>query len=333
MKPAITTLALLLLFTSVANAQRPGPDGRDRPELTPEQQQLVDQIHQVRADIHEALIAASQEYAALAAIENPTFEQRRQIAELRRALVPTEAADLADDLRELTAQLQALFPERPSRPERPTRQDLSEEQIAALEAHKDAVKALHGELIQLLIAADATGELGALVAIVDPTPEQRRRMLALRRELIANSTEAQAKLDEIEALRLAFQEANPEIRPRPRRIARHLRQEVHQDLSAVRDLHDQLNAELAERSEEYAELLAKEDKTPEDRARMMDIRQGLIDGDAELQGIADELADARQEVRQDVRRIRHVRDRFGSGRPSPLGRPGPGGDTDAGGTE
>ena len=108
---SFTALLLTLILAISVQAQRPGgPGGGDRPEPSPEQQALIDQIRQIKADIHAALIAASTEYADLAALESPTFEDRRRMAELRHELVPTEAIELTETLRDLTGQLNDLRP-------------------------------------------------------------------------------------------------------------------------------------------------------------------------------------------------------------------------------
>ncbi|GEM_PF-2574513 len=328
---SFTALLLTLILAISVQAQRPGgPGGGDRPEPSPEQQALIDQIRQIKADIHAALIAASTEYADLAALESPTFEDRRRMAELRHELVPTEAIELTETLRDLTGQLNDLRPERPPRPDRPERPELTEEQLAAIEAHKAAVKAAHDALNDILVAADATGRYAALLAVEEPTRAERQELNELRRQLIEGSDEAQTQIDAIKALNEQFRTDNPDLRPSPRRVARHLRHEVRQDIAEVRDLNDQLNALLAADSVEYAELIAKEDKTPEDRERIGELRAELIAANEDAQAVADQIQDARQEVRQDVRRLRHVRDHVNGPRPGPVDRTD---DGDTGGTE
>ena len=89
---------------------------------------------------------------------------------------------------------------------------------------------------------------------------------------IARRAQAEAKLDQIKALDQQFRDANPDILPKESAVTRKINPSV-DGLSANGWKRDR---ELAKNSAEFAALIDKTDKTPDDEARLVKLRDALI---------------------------------------------------------
>ncbi len=150
------------------------------------------------------------------------------------------------------------------------RQQLSEEQKQALINHKDSLQSKNQELQSTLKSLNS--EYAELSDKENKTREEQIRLIQLRRELLANSPEAQTKLNEIKQLNSNFAESNPDLSA-----------QFGRGVNEAHAVKNEIDSLLAAQSPEYATLLAKENKTPEDRERLKSLRQELIKDNPQAQ--------------------------------------------------
>ncbi len=188
------------------------------------------------------------------------------------------------------------------------RPQITDEQRAALDAHRANVQAKHVELNEILKTADTTGTYTALSENDDLTREERHELVTLRRELLAGSADAQAKLDEIKAGNAAFRDENPAIGRRP---------EIRPRIAEIKEINQELRA-LLSTDEAIAALLAIEEKTEEQIATLRGLREDFIANSEEAQDLIAEKQQLKSSVRDRIRRIRrhHRADRPHRPRPS-----------------
>lgn len=165
------------------------------------------------------------------------------------------------------------------------RQQVTDEQRLALRDHKEALQAKNLELQDILKAANM--EYLELSDKDDKTREDRVRLMQLRRELIAGSADAQAKLEEIKQLNESFGQSHPDLGERFER-----------GVDAIRDVKDEIDVLLAAQSEVFAALLAKENKTEEEVAQLKELRKDLIKDNPEAQELRRKAHAIRERIRE-----------------------------------
>lgn len=309
--------AVFLAATMAATAQNELPGDGPR-AMTRERFQT--RVQALREAQDRLLAGQNEEFAGLLEDDRPSFAELQRRAQLRRELLAAspEAQALTQQMEQLRAEYMVANPEEGLAARRRSRPELTDEQKEAVQEHRAEISGLHEQLDATL--SQASERYAELAAIEEPTPEQRREMMTLRRELIGESDAAQELVEQIQSTIAAFREENGElVRPLPPR-ARLLRHGA----QAVRTLQETIDEMLAEQSEEYAALLALEERTGEQQQQMLELREQLL---AENEAAA-QLARTAKVLRHRLRsRIREIRDRHDRPAPRPIPPVADGGST------
>jgi len=325
MNPLVRTLAMTILVIGLSAAgqdlrsdiaPRDGDGDVDRSTRRQLRREFRQTIREFEDQINGILREESEEFAELLDKEDKSFEEMQQLSELRREFGESsdEAQAVTDEIRDFRESFRdehghlGFGPHRPPRPGRPS---LSDEDHATLKEHQEALKDKHDQINGILKADN--DRYTELVDKEDKTPEDRHELMQQRRELILESEDAQAIVDEIRELNRIFHEENPDIRPH-----RHpgLRR-VKGDVGAIRGLRRNVNELLAEDSSEFATLLEKQDKTPEEMQQLQELRRELIADNPTAQQLRDSIRILKNRIH---RPDRHERD-FRFRRRSPHGGP------------
>jgi len=250
--------------------------------------QYENRVQELRKRVDAVLGSEDQDFKDLLGKSEKTFEDLREIAEKRMELLEdSEAAKVVlkqlDTFRkEFREKHPEIFPKPKDKPERP---ELTEEQREALAEHRDSLKEKEAALNELLkkLSEDYAG----LLDKEEKTPKEIREMLKLRRELIAESDEAQAVIEAIQEMIADFREENPDLaRPKLPQAGKNMAK-VKAGLAAIKALTGEINDTLAGLSDEYSALLAKEDKTEEDMLQLRELREELLAENPEAQKLAE----------------------------------------------
>jgi hypothetical protein len=319
-RPVLLTLACLLLAMPLFAQDAPAPtnDGvrpdHERPDAEARERHLhfLRRVAEIKREIDQRIahldIPLAREFRQLVRSEDLTFEQMRRLAELREHLSELAAPDLVAALQRLREHFAANNPDIGNDRPRPERPELTDEQKEIIRQHHAALHQAQQELNAILVAADDSGRFAELLALEERTEEEQRELASLRRELIADSEEAQAKIREIHELNVAFREAHPHAHAAPARIVRHTVHTIKRNVEAIHTLEEQIDTLLADANEEYAALIAKDELTEEEAARLAELRRELIpevDGAADLARSIHHLRHNIREKKVRIDRIRH----------------------------
>jgi chromosome segregation ATPase len=256
---------------------------------------MADQLQALRVQLDDVLKASSEEYAELLAKEDKTFEDLQALATLRHDLVQNseEAQGILDQMQTVREDFRATRPHGPRRPE------LSEEDQAAVAAHKETMQGLAAELEGILKAASE--EYAALAAKEDKSVDDIRQMQALRQQLLLDSGDAQAKLAEMQQTAQQFREEYPELPMGGPRMAQGIRRRA----EAVHALKETIDEILAQDSPRYGELVAKQNKTQEEIGEMVRLRQKLMAENEDARQLHNATQVMNGRVRGTIRRLRN----------------------------
>ncbi len=144
---------------------------------------------------------------------------------------------------------------------------MTDEQREALGAHRDAIRTKHDQLNALL--TNESAEYAELSAKKSKTRDERRRLIEIRRQLMQESDEVKAVINDMEALGKKFRESNPQLGAAYRAQGRQVRENR-------KSMRHEIDKILAEESPEFAALLSKEDKTAEDEKQLRVLRRQLM---------------------------------------------------------
>lgn len=138
----------------------------------------------------------------------------------------------------------------------------------------------------------------------DKSFEDMRALAELRLELLKTSTAAQTMQATMETARAQFTAAHPELLGPPERGNRPVLTDAQkQELAAHREQlqtkERTLDALLQQLNAEYAVLLAKADKTPEEVRALLELRRQLIAGSPEAQALMEEIQTAIRTFREE----------------------------------
>lgn len=334
MKQALTfTLAAMILWT-IAEASAQSGKHNKKPQPSAEQRAAVDQhrdaVDALREQIDQTLAAESGDFAALLGNAEPSFQERRDLARLRKELL--EQSDAAQATVGEIEVLDRQFREGNDQPlpaihhldsvVRPERIDalrapISEEDQETLSTHKTDIRTKHEELNTLL--ADKSDDYAALLAKdkKDLTGEERRDYRDLRKQLIADSEDAQILVDGIHEANVSFREENPSLGRQFGKRRNSLRR-AREDVVAVKAIQNNINDILAEESPEFLDLLTQVetgDATKEVRIEFRDLRLELIEA---TPGVAELDTGAKLLKKRVQHRARHARHHQGDGPTRPV---------------
>lgn len=336
MKQALTvTLAAMTLWTIAEASAQPGKHNK-KPQPSAEQRAAVDQhrdaVDALREQIDQTLAAESGDFAALLGNAEPSFQERRDLARLRKELL--EQSDAAQATVGEIEVLDRQFREGNDQPlpaihhldsvVRPERIDalrapISEEDQETLSTHKTDIRTKHEELNTLLAVVDKSGDYAALLAKdkKDLTGEERRDYRDLRKQLIADSEDAQILVDGIHEANVSFREENPSLGRQFGKRRNSLRR-AREDVVAVKAIQNNINDILAEESPEFLDLLTQVetgDATKEVRIEFRDLRLELIEA---TPGVAELDTGAKLLKKRVQHRARHARHHQGDGPTRPV---------------
>lgn len=336
MKQALTfTLAAMILWT-IAEASAQSGKHNKKPQPSAEQRAAVDQhrdaVDALREQIDQTLAAESGDFAALLGNAEPSFQERRDLARLRKELL--EQSDAAQATVGEIEVLDRQFREGNDQPlpaihhldsvVRPERIDalrapISEEDQETLSTHKTDIRTKHEELNTLLAVVDKSGDYAALLAKdkKDLTGEERRDYRDLRKQLIADSEDAQILVDGIHEANVSFREENPSLGRQFGKRRNSLRR-AREDVVAVKAIQNNINDILAEESPEFLDLLTQVetgDATKEVRIEFRDLRLELIEA---TPGVAELDTGAKLLKKRVQHRARHARHHQGDGPTRPV---------------
>jgi len=329
MKQALTvTLAATILWT-ITEASAQHAQHNEKPQLSDEQRAAVDQhrdaVDALREQIDQTLAAEDSDFAALLGNAKPSFQERRDLARLRKELL--EQSDAAQATVGEIEVLDRQFREdndlsQPDirhldgvvRPERidALRAPISEKDQETLSTHKAAIRTKHEELNSLL--ADESDDYAALLAKdkKDLTGEERREYRDLRKKLIADSEDAQTLVDGIHEDNVTFRETNPALGRQFGQRRNSLRR-AREDVVAVKAIQNNINEILAEESVAFFDLLTQVeagDASKEVRIEFRDLRLDLIET---TPGVAELDTGAKLLKKRVQHRARHARHHQGGG--------------------
>lgn len=253
-------------------------------------------------------------------VGNPdlTFEQMRRLAELREHLSRLAAPERVAALQRLRAQFAMQNPGFGKHP-RPGRPDLTDEQKEVIRQHHSTLQQAQVELNAVLVAADESGEFARLLAAEERPIEKQRRLGQLRRELIAGSKDAQAKIREIHQLNTAFQDAHPNARAAPAQLVSHSVSTIKRNVNAIQTLEEQIDTLLADANKEYASLLDNDELSEAQADRLSELRISLIPDVAGAADLARSIHHLRHSIREKkvrMDRMRHRLEQRGGSSPS-----------------
>ena len=341
MKQALTVaLAAMILWTiTEASAQR--GHHNENPQLSDEQKSAVDQhrdavdqhrdaVAALRDQIDQALAAENGDFSALLGNAEPTFQERRDLARLRKELL--EQSDAAQAMVGEIEVLKQQFREDNDLPPagirylngvvRPERIDalhapISEKDQETLAAHKEAIQQQHKNLNDLL--AEESEDYAELLNKdkKELTGKERREYRDLRKRLIADSAAAQTLVDGIHEANVAFREANPAIGRQFGHRRNSLRR-AREDVIAVKAIQNNINEILAEESAAFFDLLTQVetgDASKEVRIEFRDLRLELIET---TPGVAELDTGAKLLKKRVQHRGRHARHHQGDGPKRPV---------------
>ena len=336
MKQALTvTLAAMILWTIAEASAQPGKHNK-KPQPSAEQRAAVDQhrdaVDALREQIDQTLAEESGDFAALLGNAEPSFQERRDLARLRKELL--EQSDAAQATVGEIEVLDRQFREGNDQPlpgihhldsvVRPERIDalrapISEEDQETLSTHKTDIRTKHEELNTLLAVVDESGGYAALLAKdkKDLTGEERRNYRDLRKKLIAGSEDAQILVDGIHEANVSFREENPSLGRQFGKRRNSLRR-AREDVVAVKAIQNNINDILAEESPEFLDLLTQVetgDATKEVRIEFRDLRLELIEA---TPGVAELDTGAKLLKKRVQHRARHARHHQGDGPTRPV---------------
>jgi hypothetical protein len=338
MKQALTViLAATILWTITGASAQPGQHNK-QPKPADEQRAAVDQhqdaVDALREQIDQTLAAESGDFSALLGNAEPSFQERRDLARLRKELL--EQSDAAQATVGEIEELDRQFRESNDQPlpgihhldsiVRPERIDalrapISEKDQETLSSHKTDIRTKHEELNTLLadeknytLLADKSADYAALLAKdkKDLTGEERREYRDLRKKLIAGSEDAQILVDGIHEANVFFREANPALGRQFGKRRNSLRR-AREDVVAVKAIQNNINEILAEESAAFADLLTQVDAgdaTKEVRIEFRDLRLELIEA---TPGVAELDTGAKLLKKRVQHRARHARHHQGGG--------------------
>ena len=334
MKQALTvTLAAMTLWTIAEASAQPGKHNK-KPQPSAEQRAAVDQhrdaVDALREQIDQTLAAENGDFAALLGNAEPSFQERRDLARLRKDLL--EQSDAAQATVGEIEVLDRQFREGNDQPlsaihhldsvVRPERIDalrvpISEEDQETLSTHKTDIRTKHEELNTLL--ADKSDDYAALLAKdkKDLTGKERRDYRDLRKKLIAGSEDAQILVDGIHEANVSFREENPSLGRQFGKRRNSLRR-AREDVVAVKAIQNNINDILAEESPEFLDLLTQVetgDATKEVRIEFRDLRLELIEA---TPGVAELDTGAKLLKKRVQHRARHARHHQGDGPTRPV---------------
>ena len=343
MKQALTViLAATILWTITGASAQPGQHNK-QPKPADEQRAAVDQhqdaVDALREQIDQTLAAESGDFSALLGNAEPSFQERRDLARLRKELL--EQSDAAQATVGEIEELDRQFRESNDQPlpgihhldsiVRPERIDalrapISEKDQETLSSHKTDIRTKHEELNTLLadeknytLLADKSADYAALLAKdkKDLTGEERREYRDLRKKLIAGSEDAQILVDGIHEANVFFREANPALGRQFGKRRNSLRR-AREDVVAVKAIQNNINDILAEESPEFLDLLTQVetgDATKEVRIEFRDLRLELIEA---TPGVAELDTGAKLLKKRVQHRARHARHHQGDGPTRPV---------------
>ena len=352
-RPLIHTLLCLLFALPLWAAPGDGPTeptepttdirpDRDRPDDDARERHLffLRRVAEIKREIDQRIahldIPLAREFRQLVRSEDLTFEQMRRLAELREHLAELAAPDLVAALQRLREHFASNNPDIGNDRPRPDRPELTDEQKELIRQHHAALHQAQQELNMILVNADDSGRLEVLLGIEERTPEEQKELATLRRDLIANSEQAQAKIREIQELNAAFRENHPHAKVAPARIVRHTVHSIKRNVEAIHTLEDQIDALLADANEEYRILSEKETLTEEESARLAELRKELIPTVEGAAALARSIHHLRHNIRETKVRVDRIRHRLeNQERPDTAGVParGAAGGSSSQGTE
>lgn len=329
MKQALTiTLAATILWTITAASAQHAQHNK-KPQLSDEQRAAVDQhrdtVDALREQIDQTLAAENDDFAALVGNAEPTFQERRDLARLRKELL--EQSDAAQATVGEIEVVNQQFREDNNLPlpgidhldsvAHPKRIDvlrapISEKDQETLSSHKTDIRTKHEELNSLLAGKDA--DYAELLAKdkKELTGEERREYRDLRKKLIADSEDAQILVDGIHEANVTFREANPALGRQFGKRRNSLRR-AREDVVAVKAIQNNINDILAEENVAFAGLLKQVeegDASKEVRIEFRDLRLELIEA---TPGVAELDTGAKLLKKRVQHRARHARHHQGGG--------------------
>ncbi|MFT5127687.1 MAG: hypothetical protein ACI8W8_001293 [Rhodothermales bacterium] len=308
--------SLLLALPTLAQdppADAAPPDQEKRERQMAHLRQTTELKRRIDLEVAQLDNPLGSEFRDLVGNPDLTFEQMRRLAELREHLSRLAAPELVAALQRLRAQ----FHPRPGRP------GLTDEQKEGIREHHATLQQAQVELNGVLVAADESGEYARLLAAEERPIEKQRRLGQLRRELIAGSRDAQAKIREIHQLNTAFQDAHPNARTAPARLVSHTVSTIKRNVNAIQTLEEQIDSLLADANKEYASLLDNDELSEAQADRLAELRISLtpdVPGAADLARSIHHLRHSIREKKVRMDRMRHrLEHRDGSG-PREAGR-------------
>jgi len=332
MKQVLTiTLAATILWTITAASAQHDQQNK-KPQLSDDQRAAVDQhrdtVDALREQIDQTLAAENDDFAALIGNTEPTFQERRDLARLRKELLEqSDAAQAAVGEIEVVNQ---QFREDNNLPlpgihhldsvANPKRIDvlrapITEKDQETLSTHKDEIQEKHKDLNDLL--ADESDRYAELLAKSksdkkDLTGKERREYRDLRKQLIADNEAAQTLVDGIHEANVTFREANPALGRQFGKRRNSLRR-AREDVVAVKAIQNNINDILAEENVAFAGLLKQVeegDASKEVRIEFRDLRLDLIET---TPGVAELDTGAKLLKKRVQHRARHARHHQGGG--------------------